>query len=78
MVGKSLIVIDTVEVDAAQGGFEMVHSKIFIPKPKPVTEVVGESEFVIIPEPEIKLHAPVPVVATFAFNAVVGDDMHKV
>lgn len=34
----------------------MVQAKTFVPKPNPVTEVVGESELVIVPDPEINVH----------------------
>lgn len=56
----------------------MVHAKILLPKPKPVIEVVGESELVIVPLPEINDHAPIPTVAEFAFIVVVGVEMQIV
>ncbi len=77
-VGISSTIMAIVEVDAAQGELEMVHAKIFVPKAKPVIEVVGEREFVIIPVPEIKVHAPTPTVAVFAVIAVVGDEIQMV
>ena len=41
-------------------------------------EVVGDNEFVMIPEPETKVHIPVPEVATFPAITVVGEEIHKV
>ena len=68
----------TLELDEGQGGFEMVHSKTFTPKPKPVILVVGESELVIVPLPEIKVQTPEPTVALFALMNVFGLLIHKV
>jgi hypothetical protein len=39
----------------------MVHAKTFDPVPKPVIVVDGDKEFVIVPEPEIKVQTPDPV-----------------
>ena len=64
--------IVTFETEFAQGEFEMVQAKTFIPNPKPVIDVVGESEFVIVPLPEIKVQTPVPTVAVFAAIDVFG------
>ena len=50
----------------------MVQAKIFTPNPKPVMEVVGESELVIVPLPDINVHTPVPTVAVFAAIIVFG------
>ena len=68
----------TFEAEDAQGEFEIVHWKIFVPNPSPVMFVVGESEFVIIPLPEIKLHVPVPVTAEFAAIIVLGLEIQSV
>ena len=68
----------TFETDGAQGEFEMVHAKTFVPKPKPVMEVVGESEFVMTPVPETSVHTPVPIVAVFAFINVAGEEIQSV
>lgn len=65
-------------MDAKQGAFEISHSKIFIPNPKPVTLVVGDNELVIVPEPEIKVHTPVPTVAVLAVMNVFGLLIHNV
>lgn len=41
-------------------------------------EVVGESEFVMVPLPEINVHAPVPTTAALAFMIVVGEEIQRV
>ena len=51
----------TFETEFAQGGLDIVHAKIFDPVPKPVIVVDGDKEFVIVPEPEIRVQAPDPV-----------------
>ena len=58
--------IVTLEVVGTQGLLEMVHAKTLFPKPNPVMVVLGISEFVMTPLPEINDHAPVPKVAIFA------------
>jgi hypothetical protein len=78
MVGISLTTIATVDEEGEQGELEMVHWKIFVPNPKPVIEVVGESELVIVPDPEIKVQAPVPILAAFAVMIVVGEEIQSV
>ena len=70
--------IAIVDEEAAQGEFEMVHWKIFVPTARPVIEVVGESEFVIVPDPEIKLQLPIPTSAVLAFIVVVGEEIQRV
>lgn len=49
-----------------------------MPKAKPVTELVGESEFVIVPLPDINDHVPTPTRATLAFIVVVGEEIQSV
>ena len=61
-----------VEEEAKQGKLEIVHWKIFVPKGKPVIEVVGDNEFVIVPPPETKVQTPVPTVAVLAVIIVLG------
>lgn len=41
-------------------------------------DVVGESEFVIVPEPESKLHVPIPTNGVFAFIVAVGEEIQSV
>lgn len=51
----------------------MVHMKVLMPAVNPVIEVVGESEFVMVPLPEIFVQVPVPPpVAVFA--AITGTE----
>lgn len=68
----------TFELDGAQGELEMVQANTLVPKPKVVIPVVGESEFVIVPLPETKVHTPVPTTAVFAFISVFGLVIHNV
>ena len=59
--------------DAAQGGFEIVHLKVFAPTPKPVIVVLFNVGVVIVPLPPIKVHKPVPT--TGAFPAIVAAEL---
>ncbi len=68
----------TVDTEARHGALEMVQAKTFAPKAKPVMEVVGDNELVIVPAPEIKDHVPTPTVAVFAVITVVGEEMQSV
>ena len=77
-VGTLLTMIATVEEEAKQGAFEMVHAKIFVPIANPVIEVVGESEFVITPLPETKVQTPIPTAAVLAVITVVGEEIQSV
>lgn len=56
----------TLEIEFAQGGFEMVHLKTFAPIPKPVIVVAGLVGLVIVPLPEIRVHDPVPMAGVLA------------
>lgn len=78
MVGTSSTTMAIVAVEATQGGFEIIHEKIFVPTASPVMDVVGDSEFVIMPVPETNDHVPIPTVAEFAFMVVVGVVMQSV
>ncbi len=60
------------DTDAAQGAFEMVHAKTFVPRANPVIDVVGDNELVIEPNPETSVHTPVPTVGVFAAINVFG------
>ena len=68
----------TFELDGEHGALEIVHAKIFVPNPKPVIEVVGESELVIVPAPETKVQTPVPTVDVLAVINVFGLVMQSV
>lgn len=72
VVGMSFTTIAIVDEEAAHGEFEMVHWKIFVPNPKLVTPVVGESEFVMVPIPETNVQTPEPTVAVLAVINVFG------
>ena len=73
-----MTVIVTVELDDKHGALEIAQSKTLFPKPKPVTVVFGNKEFVMIPEPEIKVHAPVPTARKFPLRAVVSEEAQRV
>jgi hypothetical protein len=78
MVGTSSTYNVTLDTDAKQGAFEIVHSKTFAPNPKPVIDVVGDNEFVIVPEPETNDQVPTPTVAVLAVITVVGEEIQSV
>lgn len=56
----------------------MVHANTLVPTPNPVIVVFGESEFVIVPLPEISVHAPVPTVGVFPAITVFGLVIHSI
>ena len=68
----------TFETEFAHGELEIVHAKTFTPNPKPVIVVFGKVGFVIVPVPEIKVHAPVPITGVLPVIVVVGDEMQSV
>lgn len=72
MEGAGFTVILTLDTDTRHGLLEMDHPKTFVPKPSPVIVEVGDSEFVIVPLPEIKFQTPLPTVGLFAAIVVVG------
>ena len=78
VVGTSFTSMETVEEEGAQGAFAIVHAKTFVPNPKPVIDVVGESEFVIVPLPETKVHTPAPAVAELADIIALGEEIQIV
>ncbi len=63
MVGLADLVIVTSSKLAAQGALAIVHRKVFAPIPKPVKPDVGLFGEVIVPEPLISVHVPIPTVA---------------
>lgn len=65
-------------MEGAQGEFEMVQEKIFVPTASPVIVVLGDNELVITPEPETSDHVPIPTVAVLAFMIVVGEEIQRV
>ncbi len=70
-----IVTFDTV---GAQGAFEIVHAKTLVPSPKPVIDVVGDSELVIDPNPETNVHTPVPAVGLFAAINALGLEIQTV
>ena len=71
----ALIVIVAVEVAAAQAPLVTVQVKVLLPTAKPVTPEVGLLGVVTVPEPDVKVQAPVPtVVVAFKFVVVT---LHK-
>jgi len=77
MVGTWFTVIVTLELEGVHGEFEIVHAKTFVPDPKPVIAVAGESGLAIVPLPEINVHTPVPTVAVLAAITVFGPELHR-
>jgi len=49
----------------------MVQLKVLAPTPSPVTVEVGEVGVVIVPEPDTKVHKPVPIAGTFPARVAV-------
>ena len=68
----------TFETEGAQGAFEIVQANTFIPNPNPVIVVFGDNELVIVPNPETKVHTPVPTPGAFPAITVVGLDIQSV
>jgi hypothetical protein len=65
VVGKALLVNNTSSVDE-HAPLVIVQRKVaVVPAAKPVTVVVGEEDDVIVTEPLITVHAPVPTVGVF-------------
>lgn len=67
-VGGKFRVTETVDDDEGQTPLPMVHWKTFTPTPSDVKAEFGALGEVITPEPEIKVHVPVPTAGTFPFN----------
>ena len=74
----SFTIIATVDDEAKHGALDIVQAKIFVPKPNPVMEVVGDNELVMIPVPETKVQTPLPTVAVLAAINVFGLVIHNV
>ena len=58
------------EVEEVQGGLLIDHVNTVVPAVSPVMVEEGNNEFVITPEPETFIHAPVPAAATFPASVV--------
>ena len=66
--GGMFLIIVIVEVEEAQGAFEIVHTNKFEPKLKPVTCEDELPALVILPVPVITDQSPVPLAGMFAFK----------
>jgi hypothetical protein len=71
--GGALIVKVTFEVDDVQGGLSIDHIKTVTPGVNPVTVVFRTNGFVIVPDPETKVHEPVPTAGAFPARVAVAD-----
>lgn len=78
MVGPGFTNMVMFETEGAQGAFEMVQAKTFVPIPNPEIGVVGDKEFEIIPVPETRLHEPEPMSGVLALIVAVGTLKHTV
>lgn len=65
ILGKAVVVIVILEVEAAQGAFVIDQVKTLVPAVNPVIVVTGEEGVVITPLPETFIHTPTPVTAGF-------------
>ena len=71
-----IVIVDNVKGQAPL--LVMLHCKILEPSPKPVTVVLGDKLFVIIPLPEVKDHVPTPEAGTFPDKVVDGFKIHNI
>ena len=71
VVGTASLFIIKSSVDIAHTPFVIVHLNVFAPTPNPVTPDVAEPGVVIVPVPDIKVHAPVPINGEFPAKVVV-------
>jgi hypothetical protein len=53
------------------GAFEIVHVNVLAPTPRPVTPEVGDVGVVMLPEPPVSVHTPVPVTGVFPASVAV-------
>jgi hypothetical protein len=70
-VGGKFRVTETVDDDEGQTPLPMVHWNTFTPTPNDVKAEFGEFGELIIPEPDINVHVPVPIAGTFPFKVAV-------
>ena len=71
IVGAVTTVIITSSVEGAQGAFDIVQRKVFAPTPRAVRPEVGDVGVVMVPEPEINVHKPVPAKGVFPARVAV-------
>ena len=55
----------TLSNEEVQVPFEIVHRKVFTPTLNPVTPDVAEDGLIIVAEPDITVHTPVPTTGLF-------------
>ena len=70
--------IAIVDVELAQGKFEICHWKTFVPIAKPVIVEFGKFGLVIVPVPDIKVQTPLPTIGAFAAIEVFGLEIQSV
>jgi hypothetical protein len=68
--GKALVVMVTLETEAAHGELLIDQVKTVIPAVNPVSVEEGDNELVIIPEPDTLIHTPVPVAGALPARVV--------
>lgn len=78
LLGKGSIVIITLDCEELHTPFDMVHKKIFWPKPKFVAVVVPDVGVVIVADPSTTVHKPVPTVGIFPAIVKLGFAIHNV
>jgi hypothetical protein len=71
-VGAGSPVITTSSNESRHGALEIVQRNVFGPTPRPVTADVGELGVVIVPDPLISVHTPVPTVGVFPASVAFG------
>jgi hypothetical protein len=73
VVGRAATFIDTLELDAVHGAFEIVHVRMYVPAPPAGVKVATGLVVVVncandVLGPEVIVHAPVPTVGELAAN----------
>ena len=74
-VGISSTKISTFDCEEGHEPFDMVQVNSFKPVFKPVTPVLGLSGAVMVPEPFVNDHEPLPLRGVFPFNVVVAEQI---
>jgi hypothetical protein len=67
-VGVLLLVIATVDEEAGQAPFDMVHWNTLTPEPRPLTVEIGEMELEIVAAPDTSVQTPVPTAGVLPAN----------
>jgi len=71
VVGKTSLIMATVEVDGGHVPLVIVHWNTLVPIEIPVTPELGEDGIDITPVPESKLQTPVPITGELPANVAV-------